>query len=387
MVKCVVSSCPNRQLLTANRGGFNRGPKRFFSFPKDPARIKVWLAALREPDKQDWSENHVICEDHFLPEDISAKGVSSDAIPIMPPCLDGGLGINAWPEDQDEDEHWAAADGNEEEQEEEEEEEVPVVHVTPYQIPEAEAETPLVRSVESVPEPQRPSVTPQPQQEPPPQDLPKKPFRHEVSLQFLTRRFLELLVNCDGSLDLRQAADRLQTRKRRVYDVTNVLQGLNLIQKESASRVKWIGKCPISSVLWNQQKLEQEYEKMKLVEETLDGLIKSCAQQLFDMTDDSSNAALAYLTHSDVQRLAAFQEQTVIVVRAPEETKLEVPAPKEDNIQIHLKAEKGPIAVVTCEVLPYAATLEHSSFLPLEQSRIRTSALHTESSQSVLQSL
>lgn len=117
------------------------------------------------------------------------------------------------------------------------------------------------------------------------------------------------------------------------------------------------GKCPISSVLWNQQKLEQEYEKMKLVEETLDGLIKSCAQQLFDMTDDSSNAAypfshrkqgpnksrcslclisgslteptLAYLTHSDVQRLAAFQEQTVIVVRAPEETKLEVPAPKE----------------------------------------------------------
>lgn len=62
----------------------------------------------------------------------------------------------------------------------------------------------------------------------------------EVSLQFLTRRFLELLVNCDGSLDLRQAADRLQTRKRRVYDVTNVLQGLNLIQKESASRVKWM---------------------------------------------------------------------------------------------------------------------------------------------------
>lgn len=41
MVKCVVSGCPNRIMSSENRGIFNRPPKRFFKFPKDPARVKV----------------------------------------------------------------------------------------------------------------------------------------------------------------------------------------------------------------------------------------------------------------------------------------------------------------------------------------------------------
>ncbi len=40
MVKCVVSGCPNR-VVNVNRGVFNRPPKRFFNFPKNPARVKV----------------------------------------------------------------------------------------------------------------------------------------------------------------------------------------------------------------------------------------------------------------------------------------------------------------------------------------------------------
>lgn len=40
---------------------------------------------------------HLICEDHFLPDDITTNGVSNDAIPIMPPCLDEALGmISPW---------------------------------------------------------------------------------------------------------------------------------------------------------------------------------------------------------------------------------------------------------------------------------------------------
>ena len=62
----------------------------------------------------------------------------------------------------------------------------------------------------------------------------------DVSLGLLTRGFLELLLAApDGSLDLRQVTTHLRTRKRRVYDITNVLDGIDLIQKESANRVKW----------------------------------------------------------------------------------------------------------------------------------------------------
>lgn len=90
----------------------------------------MWLAALRETEKQDSVEQHLICEDHFLPEDISDEGVSSDAIPIMPPCLDGALGLlSQWgAESSEEEDQWAAGGGGGEEEEEEEEDvNVPVI--------------------------------------------------------------------------------------------------------------------------------------------------------------------------------------------------------------------------------------------------------------------
>lgn len=69
----------------------------------------MWLAALRETDQHDPTEQHFICEDHFLPEDISRNEVSSDAIPIMPPCVEGGLSMmGSWGPDmpEEEDEQW-----------------------------------------------------------------------------------------------------------------------------------------------------------------------------------------------------------------------------------------------------------------------------------------
>lgn len=205
-----------------------------------------------------------------------------------------------------------------------------------------------------------------------------------MSLGVLTERFLDLLLMApDGCLDLRQVTANLQTPKRRVYDITNVLDGIKLIEKQSANRIKWIGSTPISRFLWkNEQKFKREMENLKLVEDTLDTLIKSCAQQLFDMTDDLQNSASAYVTHEDIRRLEAFQEQTVIVVKAPEETKLEVPAPKEDSIQVHLKGGKGPIMVLTCDIETGEAAAGEKSgcFVTLKESRIRTSTLHTESS-------
>uniref|UniRef100_A0A4W6EQ17 E2F/DP family winged-helix DNA-binding domain-containing protein n=1 Tax=Lates calcarifer TaxID=8187 RepID=A0A4W6EQ17_LATCA len=203
--------------------------------------------------------------------------------------------------------------------------------------------------------------------------------RPDVSLGLLTRGFLELLLAApNGSLDLRQVASSLQTRKRRVYDITNVLDGINLIQKESANRIK--GKFPISNFLWkNQQRFQRELENLKLVEDTLDGLIKSCAQQLFDMTDDVENSVYPF-TPDRGQR---SRDQTAIIVKAPEETKLEIPPPKEDSIQVHLKAGKGPIMVLTCEVgSGDAATSDPGEtggggFLSMEESRIKTTTLHS----------
>ncbi|XP_059213214.1 transcription factor E2F6 isoform X1 [Centropristis striata] len=412
MVKCVVSGCPNRS-ANSSRGVLHRPAKRFFNFPRDPARVKVWLAALRETDKQDSLEQHMICEDHFLPEDVSKSGVNSDAIPIMPPYLDGPLGgmISPWgAESSDEEDQWAPGGCEEEEEEDDGADQAPVYVELPAREPAAvdppQQDPEVKKSPEAKMRLQSTNFNSMGSMTGPPgaagssrnswrqgvslpqrtEGLQAKKNRSDVALGQLTQRFLELLMaDPEGLVDLRQVTTSLQTRRRRVYDITNVLEGISVLERQSANHFKWIGSCPVSNLLWNQHKFQRELDNLKLVEETLDTLIKSCAQQLFDMTDDTENAEFAYVTHEDVSRLEVFQEQTVLVVKAPEETKLEVPAPKEDSIQVHLIGGRGPITVLTCDV----GTREQSEcFLTLEESRLKTDTLHTEPStpQSAVQS-
>ncbi|XP_052665423.1 transcription factor E2F6 isoform X2 [Harpia harpyja] len=189
----------------------------------------------------------------------------------------------------------------------------------------------------------------------------KKP-RFDASLVYLTRKFMDLVKTApDGVLDLNEVATTLGVRKRRVYDITNVLDGIHLIQKRSKNLIQGsnldqvVGKAP------EQQNLKDELSDLSAMEEALDELIKDCAHQLFELTDDKENAKLAYVTCQDICSIRAFQEQIVIAIKAPEETKLEIPIPKEDCIEVHVKSTKGPIDVYLCEVQqekPGAKTFE-----------------------------
>ncbi|XP_010223102.1 PREDICTED: transcription factor E2F6 isoform X1 [Tinamus guttatus] len=154
----------------------------------------------------------------------------------------------------------------------------------------------------------------------------------------------------DGVLDLNEVATTLGVRKRRVYDITNVLDGIHLIQKRSKNLIQGSDLDQVFGGAPEQQKLRDELSDLSAMEEALDELIKDCAHQLFELTDDKENAKLAYVTYQDIHSIQAFQEQIVIAIKAPEETKLEVPAPKEDSIEVHIKSTKGPIDVYLCEV-------------------------------------
>ncbi|KAM6139309.1 transcription factor E2F6 [Phoenicopterus ruber ruber] len=191
----------------------------------------------------------------------------------------------------------------------------------------------------------------------------KKP-RFDASLVYLTRKFMDLVKTApDGVLDLNEVATTLGVRKRRVYDITNVLDGIHLIQKRSKNLIQWVG-SNLDQVVGKapeQQNLKDELSDLSAMEEALDELIKDCAHQLFELTDDKENAKLAYVTYQDIRSIQAFQEQIVIAIKAPEETKLEIPIPKEDCIEVHVKSTKGPIDVYLCEVeqgKPGAKTFE-----------------------------
>jgi hypothetical protein len=66
--------------------------------------------------------------------------------------------------------------------------------------------------------------------------------RYECSLYFLTKKFVGLIqVAEEGILDLNSAAVELHVKKRRIYDITNVLEGIGLIEKQSKNNIQWKG--------------------------------------------------------------------------------------------------------------------------------------------------
>ncbi|XP_060128465.1 transcription factor E2F6 isoform X2 [Zootoca vivipara] len=178
----------------------------------------------------------------------------------------------------------------------------------------------------------------------------RKP-RYDGSLVHLTRRFMDLVkVSPEGVLDLNEVSRTLGVRKRRVYDITNVLDGIHLIQKRSKNLIHGSDIKQITIRTPEHQKLRDELYDLTEMEEALDELIKDSAHQLYDLTDDKEKARLAYVTYQDIRSIQTFQEQIVIAIKAPEETKMEVPAPKQDCIEVRIKSTKGPIDVYLCEV-------------------------------------
>lgn len=70
---------------------------------------------------------------------------------------------------------------------------------------------------------------------------PGEKSRYETSLNLTTKRFLELLSQSpDGVVDLNWAAEVLKVQKRRIYDITNVLEGIQLITKKSKNHIQWL---------------------------------------------------------------------------------------------------------------------------------------------------
>ncbi|TEA22356.1 hypothetical protein DBR06_SOUSAS31310003 [Sousa chinensis] len=187
---------------------------------------------------------------------------------------------------------------------------------------------------------------------------PSEKTRYDTSLGLLTKKFIQLLSQSpDGVLDLNKAAEVLKVQKRRIYDITNVLEGIHLIKKKSKNNVQWMG-CSLSEdggMLAQCQGLSKEVTELSQEEKKLDELIQSCTLDLKLLTEDSENQRYplchlfggAYVTYQDIRKISGLKDQTVIVVKAPPETRLEVPDPIE-SLQIHLASTQGPIEVYLC---------------------------------------
>ncbi|KAJ9177883.1 hypothetical protein P3X46_009814 [Hevea brasiliensis] len=183
---------------------------------------------------------------------------------------------------------------------------------------------------------------------------PTGPCRYDSSLGLLTKKFINLIKHAeDGILDLNRAADTLEVQKRRIYDITNVLEGIGLIEKKLKNRIQWKG-LDVSrpgEADENVASLQAEVENLNIEEHRLDEQIRVVQERLRDLSEDENNQKWLFVTEEDIKSLPCFQNETLIAIKAPHGTTLEVPDPDEAvdypqrRYRIVLRSTMGPIDV------------------------------------------
>ncbi|CAN0879413.1 Transcription factor E2FA [Linum grandiflorum] len=178
--------------------------------------------------------------------------------------------------------------------------------------------------------------------------------RYDSSLGLLTKKFVNLIkVAEDGIIDLNKAAETLEVQKRRIYDITNVLEGTGLIEKTLKNRIRWkgVGGSDSGNVDGNAALLQADIERLSLEEQNLDNQIREMSERLRTLSEDEDNQKWLFVTEDDIKNLPCFQNQTLIAVKAPHGTTLEVPDPDEAvdyaqrRYRIILRSTMGPIDV------------------------------------------
>lgn len=171
----------------------------------------------------------------------------------------------------------------------------------------------------------------------------KKNTRYDTSLGLLTKKFITLLEEQpDGVINLNEASQKLNVQKRRIYDITNVLEGINILQKKSKNQIQWRGSSMGDYCMTS---LQEEVNNLDDIENHLDQLIATAEEELRVL---SKNKVYAYITYHDLRSIPRFKNKTIMAIKAPPDSKLDVPGNVDDGYKIQMKSETGEIEVFLC---------------------------------------
>lgn len=119
-------------------------------------------------------------------------------------------------------------------------------------------------------------------------------------------------------------------QKRRIYDITNVLEGIGLIEKKSKNSIQWLGAgpgCNTREVTEQMVQLKAELVDLENKEMELDQHYSWAKQSFHNIKDDPVNKSYAYICTNDVCKI--FPNSTSIILDAPLGTQMNSHVPEE----------------------------------------------------------
>ena len=195
----------------------------------------------------------------------------------------------------------------------------------------------------------------------------KKRTTPKSPLGELTKNFLQLIKSASGNIiNLNEAAKALQVRKRRIYDITNVLEGIGLLRKEKKNGVRWVAGDPAGgdSVQDEWLSISAGLNAMQDELTSVEANISELNAMLSDLAKDEDFRICSHITHNDLRE--AFRpassrfvgEREVVAVRAPTGTILEMPELVQPGN--HVVKLQSPTTAINIYRLKLASTGERS---------------------------
>lgn len=183
--------------------------------------------------------------------------------------------------------------------------------------------------------------------------VPNPSCRFESSLGLLTKKFIELLMGLNiRELDLNEAAGALGVQKRRIYDITNVLEGLGIVTKKSKNHV--VCKCNVQGFGYTTQSVTKFCQRQQSeLEKILDNQVERMREILESVFLSPILQRSLFIAEKDVNFIPDFSQKTLIAIRAPYGATLVVPDPSgsvclksvKRQYEIFLKSIAGSVEV------------------------------------------
>merc|ERR550519_2430163 len=155
---------------------------------------------------------------------------------------------------------------------------------------------------------------------------PLEKTRYETSLGLLTKKFVSLFhPDPSGTVDLNKASEGLGVQKRRIYDITNVLEGIGLVEKKSKNTVHWCGARGQETKSLSTE-FDSDLAQLEAKETELDELIRDAEESLKRVNQDKQ---YAYVSYQDLGSVPNFRSQTILAIKSDSEFDLAVPNPSQ----------------------------------------------------------
>ncbi|XP_025668121.1 transcription factor E2FC isoform X5 [Arachis hypogaea] len=174
--------------------------------------------------------------------------------------------------------------------------------------------------------------------------------RYDSSLGLLTKKFVCLIEAADyGTLDLNKTAETLEVQKRRIYDITNVLEGIGLIEKTSKNHIRGCNGHGAQELDYQLKRLKTEVENLYAEESALDDCIRQKQELIKNLEENENSQRYLFLTNEDILNLPCFQNQELIAIKAPKFSVVEVPDPDQElgfrHYKMTVRSATGPIYI------------------------------------------